>query len=99
MRIYDGDWTVRRILEKCQLDHKDPRSFRSPQLMPGVDLAKLKRALSKLAVREIQKRRAKMDLFYSEVLMDADQDRGIALVNLLRILAQHNVLKDQNDLQ
>jgi hypothetical protein len=39
-----------------------------------------------------------MDLFYTEILMSADPDRGVSFLSVLRILAQYNIVKDETGL-
>lgn len=93
MRIHDAEWSVRRILEQCSANRI---SRRYPSY--GVDLEKLNELLSQLPVQKIRRQRQRMDLFYSEILISADPDRGISIVSVLRILAHYNILKDQTGL-
>jgi hypothetical protein len=88
MRIYNGEWTLYSILEQVS----------QPQTK-DIDLKKLNEIVSRIPTHEIRKRRKKMDMFFEEVLVDADPNRGINFVNLLQILAQYNVLKNRDGLE
>ena len=100
MRIYDGDFTVARLIEDCSRvkrvsglpvdDQPDERL---------VDVPKLKRRLVALPVKEIRKRRSRMNKFYEEVLVSSDPDRGIAFMSLLMILAHYKVINDNKSLR
>ncbi|EME49131.1 hypothetical protein DOTSEDRAFT_68005 [Dothistroma septosporum NZE10] len=101
MRIYDGDFTISSLIDDCRVG---PR--RASQLPldgessnPDIDLARLNRRLAELPVREIQRRRARMNTFYEEVLVSADPDRGIAFNALLMILAHYKVINDNKSLR
>lgn len=101
MGIYDGDYSVRSILEDCQPQSRDfPRSsVRSGRLIEGVDLAMLNERLSTIPIAEIRQRRARMNIFYQEILVSADPDRGISFTSLLMILAHYNVINDTKSLR
>ncbi|KAF7185006.1 Calcium-channel protein cch1 [Pseudocercospora fuligena] len=101
MRIYDGDFTVKSLIEDCKVG-----PTRASQLpLDGesnkieVDLAKLNSRLAELPVDEIRNRRRRMNTFYEEVLVSADPDRGIAFNALLMILAHYKVINDSKSLR
>jgi len=101
MRIYDGDFTVARLIEDCS------RTKRSSALpVDGqqseereLDLAKLSKRLAELPVHEIRRRRARLNKFYEEVLVSSDPDRGIQFTDLLMILAHYKVINDNKSLR
>lgn len=101
MRIYDGDFTVGRLMEQCGT--APHRASNLP--VPGrestyeIDLASLNRVLSDLPVAEIRRRRQRMNTFYEEVLVSSDPDRGIQFTSLLMILAHHKVINDNKSLR
>src|SRR4051794_19849156 len=102
MRIYDGEFTVGRILEDCRVDQStvtrrntDPM----PGVVDGVSLAALRRRLSQIPVHEIRRRRKKFNIFFEEVLVSADPDRGISFTSVLMILAHYNVISDSKSLR
>ena len=101
MRIYDGDFSVRNILEECR--HKPtraaPLAFDGAADRPVVDLDLLNQRLAELPVAEIRMRRRRMNTFYEEVLVSADPDRGIEFNTLLMILAHHKVINDNKSLR
>lgn len=85
MGVYYGEWTVSRINEEVY--------------KPDVNLKRLNEVISRMPGHEFRKRRVKLDMFYSEVMADADPDRGIDFLNLFLILAQYNVLKNREGLE
>ncbi|KAF2496014.1 hypothetical protein BU16DRAFT_526542 [Lophium mytilinum] len=100
MRIYDGDFTVRRLIEDCSTARRQsglPVEGHDPA--PEIDLAKLNRRLAELPQLEIRKRRARMNTFYEEVLVSSDPDKGIAFNALLMILAHYKVINDNKSLR
>lgn len=101
MRIYDGDFTVRNILEGCRRKpHRaTPLNFDGPADTPEIDLERLNDRLAGLPVEEIRRRRARMNTFYEEVLVSADPDRGIEFNGLLMILAHYKVINDNKSLR
>jgi hypothetical protein len=105
MRVYDGDFTVRALMEECQVDNPLHRTTSLPLDGPStfepvqMDLAKLNAKLNEIPVEEIRKRRSRMNTFYEEVLVSADPDRGIAFGALLMILAHYKVINDNRSLK
>ena len=101
MGVYDGDYSITSILDDCRAKPKDfPRStMRSGRVVEGVDLDMLNERLSTIPVTEIRQRRARMNIFYQELLVSADPDRGISFTSLLMILAHYNVIQDTKSLR
>ena len=102
MRIYDGDFSVRTLVEDCRLA---PQRASQLPLDGGlsrsneIDLNRLNRRLSELPVHQIRRRRARMNTFYEEVLVSADPDKGISFNALLMILAHYKVINDNKSLK
>ncbi|OJJ35434.1 hypothetical protein ASPWEDRAFT_40623 [Aspergillus wentii DTO 134E9] len=98
MRIYDGEFTTRSILERCRVE---PRESMRPhsRVVGGVDLDELSKALRNLPVETIRERRQRLNIFYEEVLVSADPDRGISFHSCLMILAHYNVISDSKSLK
>lgn len=101
MRIYDGDFTVGRLMEQCGTAPHRVSNLPVPGREPTyeIDLASLNRVLSDLPVAEIRRRRQRMNTFYEEVLVSSDPDRGIQFTSLLMILAHHKVINDNKSLR
>jgi hypothetical protein len=101
MRIYDGDFTVGRLIEQCATAPRRasnlPVSGREPT--PEIDIISLNRCLADLPIAEIRRRRRRMNTFYEEVLVSSDPDRGIGFTSLLMILAHHKVINDNKSLR
>ncbi|KAF2739935.1 hypothetical protein EJ04DRAFT_261114 [Polyplosphaeria fusca] len=101
MRIYDGDFTVGRLIESTR-KHSHRTSelpVQGHEAMPEIDIDKLNKALASLPIDEIRRRRKRMNTFYEEVLVSSDLDRGIAFTSLLMILAHHKVINDNKSLR
>uniref|UniRef100_A0A093VLY1 Calcium-channel protein CCH1 n=1 Tax=Talaromyces marneffei PM1 TaxID=1077442 RepID=A0A093VLY1_TALMA len=104
MRIYDGNFTVGRILEKCR-SGPNPRdslvSF-NPSERAGsneVDISKLARIIDQIPVEEIRARRKRLNTFYEEVLVSADVERGVSFSACLMILAHYKIIVDSKSLR
>ncbi|OCT49834.1 Calcium-channel protein cch1 [Cladophialophora carrionii] len=98
MRIYDGDFTVRAIKEDCSIQPGDP--VRPPgRVVDGLDLDKLAERVNQIPVKEIQQRRARLNVFYEEVMLTADPDRGIPFTAVLFLLTHYNVITDSRSLR
>lgn len=104
MRIYDGNFTVGRILEKCR-SGSNPRdslvSFNPSERAGGneVDIAKLARIIDQIPVEEIRARRKRLNIFYEEVLVSADPERGVSFSACLMILAHYKIIVDSKSLR
>ena len=98
MRVYDGDFTVGRILEDCKVERRESE-IPNARILDGVDLDKLSRRLEHIPVQEIRKKRARLNAFYEEVLVSADPKRGISFTSCLMILAHYNVISDSKSLR
>ncbi|KAI5206104.1 hypothetical protein E4T39_02644 [Aureobasidium subglaciale] len=101
MRIYDGDFTVSNIIADCtsRPQRAHPLGLDGPKDSPQIDLDKLNERLSEIPVTEIQRRRRRMNIFYEEVLVSADPDRGVEFNSLLMILAHYKVINDNKSLR
>ncbi len=97
MRIYDGEHSVHRILEECQVG---TRGNVSPAVVAhGIDLARLNERLNTINVPEIRRRRKKMEVFFQEIMVSSTVDRGINFTSCLMILAHYNVISDRKSLR
>jgi hypothetical protein len=100
MRIYDGDFTVKRLIDDCSKPRRDSGfSIGTSAEKREVDLDKLNERLRDLPVRDIRRRRARLRQFYEEVLVSADRDRGISFTSMLLILAHYKVINDNRSLR
>lgn len=98
MRIYEGDFTVNNILADTAVNPGDPLSS-GRRVVCGIDLDKLNERLDHIPVEEIRRRRERMDVFYHEMLLSSDADRGISFTSCLMILAHYNVITDAKSLR
>ncbi len=97
MRIYDGEHSVRSILEDCMVKNRNTEP--SSAVVDGVDIDKLNRRLERIPIAEIRRRRARMNIFYEEILVTAHFDKGISFTSCLMTLAHYNVISDNKSLR
>lgn len=60
----------------------------------GIDLKKLNERVSKIDIVKVRERRRRFNLFYEEVMVSADPDKGISFTQVLMILAYYNIIND-----
>lgn len=101
MRIYSHENSVRSILEDIQTEPTSGRvtSIATTSSATGVNLKALNKRLSKLNAKEVRRSRARYNLFFEEVMVSADIDRGISFTTVLMILAHYNVISDNKSLK
>lgn len=103
MRIYDGDFTVKRIIDDCTKTNRPESTYSSMAVNEigsrEIDLQKLNDRLASLPVHEIRRRRQRLNQFYEEVLVSSDRERGISFTTLLMILAHYKVINDNKSLR
>ncbi|TID21777.1 calcium-channel protein CCH1 [Venturia nashicola] len=100
MRIYDGDFSVASLIEDCSVARRQSSLPVEGQSEPReIDIKKLNARLAELPIKEIQRRRNRMNKFYEEVLVSSDHDRGISFTSLLMILAHYKVINDNRSLR
>ena len=101
MRIYDLEDSVHHILDDVRSDMtlSRPGSIATAGGYSDVDLEKLNARLAKLDVQKSRERRRRFNLFYEEVKVSADPDRGISFSNMLLTLAHYNIISDNKSLK
>ena len=101
MRIYGQENSVRRILEDIQAVPTGGRitSMNSASATTGVNLKALNKRLAQIDPVEVRRSRARYNLFFEEVMVSADVDRGISFTAVLMILAHYNVISDNKSLK
>ncbi|KAK5945754.1 calcium channel protein [Knufia obscura] len=97
MRIYDGDFTVRNLVDDCSVQPGDSSANR--RIVAGIDLDMLNARLNAIPQDEIRARRTQMEIFYQEMLLSADPEKGISFTSCLMILAHYNVISDSKSLR
>jgi len=101
MRIYDEEDSVRRILEDVQVQTPAIRgnSVASASQVIGIDLNALNQRIAQIDAKKVRQRRHRYNIFYQEVMVSADPDRGISFNTVLMILAHYNVINDTKSLK
>lgn len=104
MRIYDNDDSVRAILEDVR-NENDAASIRhasiisKSQYQTGIDLKKLNERLARIDVVKVRERRRRFNIFFEEVMVSADPERGISFTTVLMIMAHYNIINDGKSLR
>jgi hypothetical protein len=101
MRIYSHENSVRRILEDIQSQPTSGRinSMATASGASGVNLKALNKRLAQIDPQQVRLSRARYNLFFEEVMVSADVDRGISFTTVLMILAHYNVISDNKSLK
>ena len=101
MRIYSQENSVRRILEDIQMDQTNGgvTLMAAASGSSGIDLKALNKRLSKINANEVRRSRARYNLFFEEIMVSADADRGISFTTVLMVLAHYNVISDNKSLK
>jgi hypothetical protein len=102
MRIYDAGDSVRQILEDIRKDDTTARHTSmasTSQYSSSVDIAKLNKRLSQIDTTKVRERRRRFNIFFEEVLVSADPDRGISFTSVLMILSHYNIISDSKSLR
>lgn len=102
MRIYSADDSVRQILEDVRRDAPNPRHASigsTSQFQSGVDLKKLNERLNQIDVAKVRERRRRYNIFFEEVMVSADPDKGISFTTVLMILSHYNIISDSKSLR
>lgn len=101
MRIYQPEDSVRQILDDVRADAQTSRhmSIATTSAYNEIDIDKLNRRLALLDVEKIRERRRRFKVFFGEVLVSADPDKGIAFSDVLMILAHYNIINDSKSLK
>ncbi|KAK2609041.1 calcium channel protein [Conoideocrella luteorostrata] len=101
MRIYQPEDSIAQILEDVRDDSKSARhmSIATTNLYNDINIDKLNQRLSQLDVGRIRERRRRFKIFFGEVLVSADPDKGVAFTDVLLILAHYNIINDSKSLK
>ncbi|KFA51767.1 hypothetical protein S40293_05859 [Stachybotrys chartarum IBT 40293] len=102
MRIYEAEDSVSRILEDVREDDNKLGRHMSIVSKGGnsqIDINKLNERLARIDVNLIRQRRHRFNVFYDEVLVSADPDKGISFTNVLMILAHYKIITDSKSLK
>ncbi|KAF4630243.1 hypothetical protein G7Y89_g7894 [Cudoniella acicularis] len=101
MRIYSHENSVRRILEDIQSQPTSGRmvSMGTPSGSTGVNLKALNKRLAQIDPQEVRRARARYNLFFEEIMVSADADRGVSFTTVLMILAHYKVISDSKSLK
>jgi voltage-dependent calcium channel len=97
MRIYDGDFTVRALMEDCSVEPGE--IYKRRRVVDGIDIDLLSARLRNVPVDEIRMRKQRMEVFYQEVMLSADPDKGVSFTTTLMTLAHYNVIEDSRSLR
>ncbi|KAI1843380.1 hypothetical protein JX266_010377 [Neoarthrinium moseri] len=102
MRIYNSEDSVRQILEDVRAEAPRARhaSIASTSaLSTGVDIKRLNERLNMIDIQGVRQRRRRFNIFFEEVMVSADPDKGISFTTVLMILAHYNIISDSKSLR
>ncbi|KAF3764851.1 hypothetical protein M406DRAFT_340375 [Cryphonectria parasitica EP155] len=103
MRIYQHENSVRQILDDVREDVPPTRhtsmSTAAASAYGGININSLNRRLDEIDVTVVRERRRKYNVFYEEVMVSADPDKGISFTTVLMILAHYNIINDSKSLR
>lgn len=102
MRIYTPENSVRQILEDISQTAIAPSrhtSISTAAQLNSVNVNSLNRRLEEIDVLAVRERRRKYNIFYEEVMVSADPDKGISFTTVLMILAHYNIINDSKSLK
>ncbi|KAI1115137.1 ion transporter [Nemania sp. NC0429] len=102
MRIYEHEDSVSRILEDVRGVGQGPgrhASIATTSDLSRVDIRKLNERLAEIDIEGVRARRRRYNIFYEEVMVSADPDRGISFTTVLMIMAHWNIISDSKSLR
>ncbi|KKA30524.1 hypothetical protein TD95_003376 [Thielaviopsis punctulata] len=102
MRVYTYENSIGKILDDIrdpdESMHMSVDHFHQPQ-NNKIDINRLNARLAQMDVVEIRRRRRRFNIFFEEVMVAADPDKGIAFSSVLLILAHYNIISDSRSLR
>lgn len=101
MRIYSQEDSVRSILEDVRgTNDRHASMINTSQYQSEIpDLKELNQRLNQIDVAEVRRRRRRFNIFFEEVMVSADPERGISFTTVLMILAHYNIISDSKSLR
>ncbi|KAJ2905370.1 calcium channel subunit cch1 [Zalerion maritima] len=102
MRIYNHDDSVRQILDDIQQDESPSArhmSLATTNACTGIDVEKLNKRIAEIDIVRVRERRRRFNIFFEEVMVAADPDKGISFTTVLMILAHYNIINDSKSLR
>lgn len=102
MRIYTHENSVRQILEDIREATPPSRhaSISTATILGNdINVNSLNRRIDEIDVSVVRERRRRYNLFYEEVMVSADPDKGISFTTVLMILAHYNIINDSKSLR
>ncbi|TQS36328.1 hypothetical protein Golomagni_03227 [Golovinomyces magnicellulatus] len=95
IKIYPPEHSIRQILKDV-----NQASVRTPvNAASGLDLMELNRRISMIDPEAVRQSRNQFNLFYEEIMVSADTDRGISFTTFLMVLAHYRVIHDNKSLK
>ncbi|PSR81620.1 calcium-channel protein cch1 [Coniella lustricola] len=103
MRIYQHENSVHQIMEDVRNENPGTRhasiSTVATNAYGGISIDRLNQRLDQIDVVTVRERRRKYNIFYEEVMVSADPDKGISFTTVLMILAHYNIINDSKSLR
>jgi voltage-dependent calcium channel len=102
MRIYKAEDSVRQILEDVRSEPPSTArhaSVASASALSGINIQRLNERLNRIDIEGVRERRRRFNVFFEEVMVSADPDKGISFTTVLMILAHYNIISDSKSLR
>jgi voltage-dependent calcium channel len=97
MRVYEGDYTIRALMEDCTVEPGEV--YKRRRVIDGIDIDLLNARLRHIPIEDVRMKKQRMEVFYQEMMLSADPDLGISFKNTLMTLAHYNVIEDSRSLR
>ncbi|RKF58950.1 Calcium-channel protein cch1 [Erysiphe neolycopersici] len=98
MRIYPPEHSIHRILEDVRQKSAGEITTTTGKYSE-VNLKELNRRISMIDKEAVKRARNQYSMFFEEIMVSADVDRGISFTTILMVLAHYRVIRDNKSLK
>ncbi|POS87603.1 hypothetical protein EPUL_000935 [Erysiphe pulchra] len=98
MRIYPPEHSIHRILKDVRQNTAREISTTTGK-HSEVNLKELNRRISMIDTEAVKRARNQFSMFFEEIMVSADVDRGISFTTVLMVLAHYKVIRDNKSLK
>ncbi|KHJ36377.1 putative ion transporter [Erysiphe necator] len=99
MRIYPPEHSIHRILNDVRQKTTREVSRKTLGRYLDFDLNELNRRISMIDTEAVRRARNQFSMFFEEIMVSADIDRGISFTTVLMVLAHYKVIRDNKSLK
>lgn len=98
VRIYPVEYSVKNLKDLAKVDSESESWMYQSQVVEGLDVGKINRALDNLDNAKIRKKRTLYAKVYNEAMISQEPGKGISFTNMLLLLAHHKLIDDREAL-